>query len=131
MNQKRVVSVSCFFFRIPMFMNICERFPYPYEYVYFTCSYLGRIILDGNVCYTRTQHFLERILPLLPCILIKKNQECSLKLNVLLNVMKRINYFSFLYFTVHMLSIQGRPKEVRCKLKNIYFAMYSCVTSQG
>ena len=30
-------------FWIPMFMNICERFPYPYEYVYFTYSYLGRI----------------------------------------------------------------------------------------
>ena len=29
-----------------MFMNLCERFPYPYEYVYFTCSYLGRIFLD-------------------------------------------------------------------------------------
>ena len=26
-----------------MFMNIYERFPYPYEYVYFTYSYLGRI----------------------------------------------------------------------------------------
>ena len=28
-------------FRIPMFMSICERFPYPYEYVYFTYSYLA------------------------------------------------------------------------------------------
>ena len=26
-----------------MFMNICDRFPYAYEFVYFTCSYLGRI----------------------------------------------------------------------------------------
>ena len=32
-----------------MFMNICERFPYPYEYVYFTCSYLGRIFLDVDM----------------------------------------------------------------------------------
>ena len=45
-TKKRVVSVSCFF-RIPMFMNMCERFPYRYEYVYFTCSYLGRIFLRG------------------------------------------------------------------------------------
>ena len=29
-----------------MFMNISERFPYPYENVYFTCLYLGRIFLD-------------------------------------------------------------------------------------
>ena len=28
-------------FRIPMFMDICERFPDPYEYVYFTYSYLA------------------------------------------------------------------------------------------
>ena len=32
-----------------MFMNICERFPYPYEYVYFTCLYLGRIFLDVSI----------------------------------------------------------------------------------
>ena len=31
-------------FRIPMFMNICEYFPYLYEYVYFTYSYLGPIL---------------------------------------------------------------------------------------
>ena len=40
--KKRVVSVSCFSDSY-MFMNICERFPYPYEYVYITSSYLGRI----------------------------------------------------------------------------------------
>ena len=34
-----------------MFMNVCERFPYPYEYVYFTCSYLGRIFLDVNILH--------------------------------------------------------------------------------
>ena len=40
LNQKNVNK--CFeCFRIPMFMNICERFPYPYEFVYFTYSYLG------------------------------------------------------------------------------------------
>ena len=50
LKHKKVIKsfvaepISCF--RIPMFMNICERFPYPYEYVYFTCSYLGRIFLD-------------------------------------------------------------------------------------
>ena len=30
-------------------MNICERFPHPYEYVYFTCAYLGRIFLDMDM----------------------------------------------------------------------------------
>ena len=34
-----------------MFMNICERFPYPYEYVYFLCSYLGHIYLDVNILH--------------------------------------------------------------------------------
>ena len=34
--------ISCFSDSY-MFMNICERFPYRYEYVHFTCSYLGRI----------------------------------------------------------------------------------------
>ena len=38
--------ISCFS-GSSMFMNICERFPYPYEYVYFTCSYLGRIFGPG------------------------------------------------------------------------------------
>ena len=34
-----------------MFRNICECFPYPYEYVYFTCSYLGRIFLDVDMLH--------------------------------------------------------------------------------
>ena len=34
-----------------MFMNISDCFPYPYEYVYFTCSYLGRIFLDVDVLH--------------------------------------------------------------------------------
>ena len=32
-------------------MNICERFPYPYECAYFTCSYLGRIFSDLNILH--------------------------------------------------------------------------------
>ena len=35
-------TISCFSDSY-MFMNICERFPYLYEDVYFTYSYLGRI----------------------------------------------------------------------------------------
>ena len=42
LNQFRV-------FRIPMRMNIMYIFPYPCEYVYFTCSYIGRIFLDVNI----------------------------------------------------------------------------------
>ena len=38
-----------------MRMNICERFPYPYEYVYFTYSYLGRIFLDLYILHLSSQ----------------------------------------------------------------------------
>ena len=34
-----------------MFMKICERFPCPYEYVYFTYSYIGRIFLDVDILH--------------------------------------------------------------------------------
>ena len=34
-----------------MFMNICEHFPYPYEYVYFIYSYFGRIFGRGYATY--------------------------------------------------------------------------------
>ena len=39
-----------------MFMNICERLPYPYEDVYFTCSYLCRIFLNVALCYNFSFH---------------------------------------------------------------------------
>ena len=40
--------ISCFSDSY-MRMNICERFPYLYEYVYFTYSYLGRTFWRGYV----------------------------------------------------------------------------------
>ena len=43
--------ISCFSDSY-MFMNICERFPYPNEHVYFTYSYLGRIFLDLYIYIT-------------------------------------------------------------------------------
>ena len=43
-----------------MSMNICERFPYLYEYVYFTCFYLGRMFLDGYATSTHV-HVYEYI----------------------------------------------------------------------
>ena len=43
--KKRVVKrFKCF--SDSLFMNICERFLHPYEYVYFTLSYLSCIFLD-------------------------------------------------------------------------------------
>ena len=36
--------ISCFSDSY-MFMNICERFPYLYEYVYFTYPYHGYVII--------------------------------------------------------------------------------------
>ena len=41
-----------------MFMNICERFPYLYEYVYFTYSYLGRIF--GRIYITYIHHSIKK-----------------------------------------------------------------------
>ena len=43
--------ISCFSDSY-MGMNICERFPYLYEYVYFTYSYFGRIFGPEYITYT-------------------------------------------------------------------------------
>ena len=49
--KKRESSSVSSVFQIPLFMNICERFPYPYEYVDIPCSYLGRKFLDENILH--------------------------------------------------------------------------------
>ena len=41
-----------------MFLNICERFPYPYEYVYFSCSHLARIFLDVNMLHNEVPYLM-------------------------------------------------------------------------
>ena len=62
-------------------VNFCERFPYLYEYVYFTYSYLGRS--RGPIIYNRTLYNQNRYYQILSITKLYNDSHHGMVINVL------------------------------------------------